>query len=171
MNFIIKDNENSILSLDSQNMNHNEIVALLKKKNNILESKLDKLQAENQDIKRNNKNLTTKINLLINDINILKNVKKDFNDSDYSNYGTSEDSLKEFFYLLVICEKMKYLNIESIWATESNLIYQEVLEYDLPFYEWQTYVQQKFEKINRELKAKLQKQELNTNIGVINKLK
>ena len=66
---------------------------------------------------------------------------------------------------------MKYLNIESIWATESNLIYQEVLEYDLPFYEWQTYVQQKFEKINRELKAKLQKQELNTNIGVINKLK
>jgi len=72
--------------------------------------------------------------------------------------------------LLVICEKMKYLNIEQIWAIESNILYQEVLSYDLPFYEWQVYIQQKFEKINCEIKAKTQKQ-LNSNVSVISKIK
>ena len=122
MDFIIKDKENDTsmisISLDSQNLKNDQHFIALKKRITTLETKLDKSQSENSDLRKTNKNLTTKINLLINDINILKNFKKDLDESDYPNYATSEDSLKEFFYLLVICEKMKYLNIEQIWAIE-----------------------------------------------------
>ena len=172
MDFIIKDHDMSLsIENQSQNLSHEQHILLLKKKISSLEIKLDNQQNENFDLKRQNKNLTTKINLLINDINILKNVKKnDVNESDYPNFSTSEDSLKEFFHLLIICEKMKYLNIEPIWAIEANIMYQEVLGLDLPFYEWQVYIQQKFEKINNEVMLKTQKQ-VNNNIGVISKLK
>ena len=51
--------------------------------------------------------------------------------------------------MLVICEKMHYINFDAIWKMDSNELYQEALKMDLNFYEWQRFIR---ERIERELK-------------------
>jgi hypothetical protein len=131
--------------------------------------KLDKANKEIHELKRQNKLLTSKLNLLLNDMNIVKNVKIDMN--DYSNIcpNTNEDSLKEFFYLLLISEKMKYVNIDYIWMIDSNSLYNDVITLDLPFYEWGQYLQQRLERDYREYETKLRI--LSPNLSIISKIK
>jgi hypothetical protein len=131
--------------------------------------KLEKANKEIHELKRQNKLLTSKLNLLLNDMNIVKNVKIDMN--DYSNIcpNTNEDSLKEFFYLLLISEKMKYVNIDYIWMIDSNSLYNDVITLDLPFYEWGQYLQQRLERDYREYETKLRI--LSPNLSIISKIK
>jgi len=140
--------DTDILDKSSNIMNVDYELQLLRKKNDILENKIEKLLVDNSEYKKINKNLSTHINLLINDIDIIKNVKSDLNnDSDYCNNhsSASEDSLKEFFFLLVICEKMKYVNIDTIWMIEPNTLYKEVTSSDIPFYEWPIFLSKRLD--------------------------
>lgn len=134
-----------------------------------LNMKIDKLIQENNELKKINRSLNDKINLLINDNNIVKNVKNDMNDcSDYTHFN-NEDSLKEFFYLLVLCEKMKYLNIDFIWMVDPGTVYKEAITNDIPFYEWQNFIMNKLslENYNNNIKLNnLEKQDT-----IISKLK
>ena len=76
-----------------------------------LKHTVEKLGKENVELRKINKSLNSKLSLLLNENDIVKNVKLDI--QDYSDFtcGNSEETLKEFFYLLVICEKMKYMNL------------------------------------------------------------
>lgn len=137
-----------------------------------LKKKVDKLQNENSELKKLNKNLNSKINLLINENDIVKNVKIDIQDySDYTHFH-SEDTLKEFFYLLVLSEKMKYLNLDHIWMIDSAVLYKEVLNLDLAFYEWTSYLSRKLKEENDNFmkKTKLVSHSSREN-GIIAKLK
>lgn len=103
--------------------------------------KVEKLENENYELKKINKSLNSQLSLLINESDIVKNVKIDIqNYSDYTHFNNSEETLKEFFYLLVICEKMKYLNLDYIWNIDSAVLFREVKNLDLAFYEWGAYL-------------------------------
>lgn len=123
---------------------------LLQQKNFALEYQLKKKCLENEQLKKNNKILSNKIEFLVNNNTVVKNVKNDMNDCSQISHFQNQDSLREFFYLLVISEKMHYLNYDEIWKIDSNLLYKEVLEMDLNFYEWQGFIKIK---IQNEIKA------------------
>jgi hypothetical protein len=117
-----------------------------------LQHTINKLSKENCELKKINRNLNSKLSLLINDNDIVKNVKLDIQEQEQDNSDSafghthSEETLKEFFYLLVICEKMKYMNLDHIWMIDSGLLYREVLGLDLAFYEWGAYLAKRLEK-------------------------
>jgi hypothetical protein len=117
----------------------NEDNRLLKTVEN-LQNKINILSTENTELKRINKDLNSRINLLLNDNNMIKNVKLEM--KDYSDFTQlhNEDTLREFFCLLVLCEKMKYLNNDIIWSIDPNDIFTEAQGIDIPFYEWQNFI-------------------------------
>jgi hypothetical protein len=110
-----------------------------------LQDKIDTLKNENFELKRINRDLNTRIGLLLNDNEVVKNVKLEM--KDYSDYTQlhNEDTLREFFYLLVLCEKMKYLNNDSIWAIDASELFLDAQSTDLPFYEWQNYIKNRLD--------------------------
>lgn len=135
-----------------------------------LQTKLEKINNENSELRKINRSLNAKVNLLLNDNNIVKNVKLDMNDySDFSHF-TSEDTLKDFFYLMVLSEKMKYMNIDHIWLIDSAVLYREVQVLDLAFYEWQTYLQQRLNKEYTDYMGNYANRNQNCE-GVLSKLK
>lgn len=161
-------NKNNYSFLNSTN-NSSDIETLKENIEN-LQNQNNKLQAENNELKKINKSLNERFNLLLNENDVLKNVKKDVQDfSDLSNFNNNENTLKEFFYLLVLTEKMKYLNLEEIWMIEPLSLYKEVNEMDLAFYEWSSYLNKRlsdeYEKIN---KTKVEQESYHS---LINKLK
>jgi hypothetical protein len=112
-----------------------------------LQNKVDTLSTENFELKRINRDLNSRINLLLNDNNIIKNVKLDMKDySDFTQLHT-EDTLREFFYLLVLSEKMSYLNNDMIWGVDAIELFTEAQSIDLPFYEWQNFIQKKLQNL------------------------
>ena len=114
---------------------------LLQQKNYNLEYQLKKVCLENQQLKKHNKILSAKIEFLLNNNTVVKNVKNEMNDCSQISHFNNQESLREFFYLLVISEKMNYLNQDEIWKNiDSNVLYKEVLELDLNFYEWQNFI-------------------------------
>lgn len=115
----------------------------LYKKIECLEYEIKKLRCENDELKKINKVLTNKIDLLVNNNTIVKNVKNEMNDCSQISHINNEDTLKEFFFLLVICEKMNYLNQDKIWTIDSNHLYKLVLKNDLAFYEWPSFIKNK----------------------------
>jgi hypothetical protein len=157
--------------LNSSHHSAREEIVNLNKTIQSLLKKIDKLENENEDLKKINKSLNSKINLLVNDNNIVKNVKMDI--QDYSEFTTNananEDTLKEFFYLLVLCEKMKYLNLDHIWMLDSSHLYREVQNMDLAFYEWLPYIEKRLAKENEEYLIKKHRNERDA--GVITRIK
>lgn len=91
--------------------------------------------------------------------------------NDYSNIcnNTNEDSLKEFFYLLLLSEKMKYVNIDCIWMIDSTTLYNDVINLDLPFYDWSGYIQTKLQKDYNEYINKIKL--FSPNFSLIAKIK
>ena len=110
-----------------------------------MEYQLKKVCLENEQLKKHNKILSAKIEFLVNNNTVVKNVKNEMNDCSQISHFNNQDSLREFFYLLVICEKMNYLNQDQIWKIDSNNIYKEALELDLNFYQWQKFIKNKIE--------------------------
>ena len=113
----------------------------------ILQDKLETITQENIELRKVNKSLNSKLNLLINDVDIVKNVKQEIIDNSCF-YLNTDDLLKEFFYLLVLCEKMKYMNNDKIWVTDSADLYKEVQAIELPFYNWQIHISNRLAKLN-----------------------
>ena len=108
-----------------------------------LQSKVDNLTIENCNLKQINRDLNTRINLLLNDNDLIKNVKLDMKDySDFTQFQ-NEDTLREFFYLLVLSEKMNYLNNDIIWKINASDLFLEAQNIDIPFYEWQNFIRNK----------------------------
>jgi hypothetical protein len=135
----------SIFKKEYSFLNSSSHTQEIEKLNNMIETykvRIEKLECENYEFRKANKTLNSQLNLLINENDIVKNLKIDIqNYSDFTtNFTNSEETLKEFFYLLVICEKMKYLNLDYIWAIDSGLLYREVKNLDLSFYEWGAYL-------------------------------
>jgi hypothetical protein len=134
-----------------------------------LQHTIHKLSKENSELKKINKNLNSKLSLLINENDIIKNVKMDIQDySDYTNVN-SEETLKEFFYLLVICEKMKYMNLDHIWMIDSGMLFREVQGLDLAFYEWGAFLSKRLEKEFSSVYSSVVSKK--SECGVIGKLK
>jgi len=139
-----KVNENySYIENSTYDENTNQNSFLLQKKIINLEYQIKKLHLENQELIKTNKLLTSKIDFLVNNNTIVKNVKNEMNDCSQISHYKNQDSLKEFFFLLVICEKMKYLNHDKIWTIDSNSLYKLVLKNDLNFYEWPEFIRAK----------------------------
>lgn len=136
-----KDKPEHYSYLDNSNNEENNYFFQEKLEN--LQYKYNKLQVENDDLKKQNKTLTNKVDFLINNNTIVKNVKNEMNDCSQISHYHSEDSLKEFFFLLVICEKMNYLNQDKIWTVDSNYLYKVALKNDLNFYEWPKFIKNK----------------------------
>ena len=138
---------------------------LIQQKNYALEYELKKISLENQQLKKQNKILSAKIEFLVNNKTVVKNVKKEMNDCSQISHFNNQDSLREFFYLLVISEKMNNIDQDLIWKTiDSNELYKEVLELDLNFYEWQNFIKIKIENLiekNLEYQSNLQKRKNN----------
>jgi hypothetical protein len=138
---------------------------LIQQKNYELEYQLKKVSLENQQLKKQNKILSSKIEFLVNNKTIVKNVKNEMNDCSQISHFNHQDSLREFFYLLVISEKMNNLDQDLIWKNiDSNILYKEVLELDLNFYEWHNFIKIRIEKIiekNSEFQANMQKKKNN----------
>jgi hypothetical protein len=136
-----------------------------------LNRKLEKINNDNEELRKINKTLISKLNLLINDQNLIKDVKVDIHDySDLTNYN-NEDTLKEFFYLTVLSEKMKYLNMDYIWVLDSDKLYKKVQNLDLAFYEWQPFLNTKFQHENELFNISKRKEKENKNFGIMQKLK
>jgi len=143
----------------------------LNKKIEEMNKKMDKLRNENLEFRKLNKNLNSKLNVLLNDNDIIKTVKEDIQDFSDLTHFYNEDYLKDFFYLLVLCEKMKYLNFDHIWMIESAILFKEVQTLDLPFYEWGSFIakflieeKEKFDVKNNNIKNEV-------NNGIVSKLK
>jgi hypothetical protein len=142
-----------------------------------LQNKLDIISNENFELKRINRDLNSRINLLLNDNNIVKNVKLEM--KDYSDFTQlhNEDTLREFFYLLVLCEKMKYLDNDGIWQVDAGDLFLDTQSVDLPFYEWQNYIKNRLSARSHEISAeKIRQQAPNiqttaSSCGVLEKLK
>ncbi len=96
-----------------------------------LEIQLKTINTENEELKRINKVLSTKIDFLVNHSTIVKNVKNEMNDYSLISHYNNQETLKEFFFLTVICEKMNYLNNDKIWSLDSNILYNFALKNDL----------------------------------------
>ena len=177
MNFICdelvdhwNDKENEVILDKSSGINFEHEYYILKKKNSKMEEEISKLINENKEYKRINKNLNTHLTILINDIDIMKNVKLDLNDyTGFEAGNASEESMKEFFFLLVICEKMKYSNIEEIWKIEANVLFKEVKNTDLPFYEWPSFIKKSLENEYSIIQKK--KSIFNQNTSIFGKMK
>jgi hypothetical protein len=140
----------SIFKKEYSFLNNTSQTQEIEKLNSLIENykgRIEKLECENYELKKANKSLNSQLNLLINENDIVKNVKIDIqNYSDFTtNFNNSEETLKEFFYLLVICEKMKYLNLDYIWSIDSALLYREVKNLDLSFYEWGAYLSKRLQ--------------------------
>jgi hypothetical protein len=140
----------SYLNSSTYSNTNEEIENLTKTIENLIK-RIHQLEEENSQIKKLNKNLNAKLNLLINENHIIKNVKNDIQDcSEYTSKSDINDNLKEFFYLLVISEKMKYLNLDHVWMIDSGMLYREVQILDLAFYEWREFIEKYLERENEE---------------------
>ena len=73
--------------------------------------------------------------------------------------------LKEFFHLLVLCEKMKYMNYDKVWQMDASELYKEVLLVDIPFYNWHTHISIRLENTIKEIEKK------NFRCSIIDKIK
>jgi len=136
--------DSSTLTEDNNNINNYNNQKIQLQKIHTLENKLRKINSENEELKKLNKVLYTKIDFLINNNTIVKNVKNEMNDcSQISHCNNNQDSLKEFFFLLVICEKMNYIEQDRVWNADSNSLYMNALKNDLSFYEWPGYIKEK----------------------------
>lgn len=116
---------------------------ILQQKVHLLEYQLRKITNENEELKKLNKILSSKIDFLISNNTIVKNVKNEMNDCSQISHFNNQDSLKEFFFLLVICEKMNYLDQDKVWNVDSNSLFMNALKNDLSFYEWPVFVKEK----------------------------
>lgn len=142
-------NENySYIENSTCDENKNSVSFLLQQKIINLEYQIKKLHLENEELTKTNKLLSSKIDFLVNNNTIVKNVKNEMNDCSQISHYKNQDSLKEFFFLLVICEKMKYLNYDKIWTIDSNSLFKLVLKNDLNFYEWPEFIR---EKVNEQV--------------------
>ncbi len=130
----------------------------------ILQEKLEIITQENLELRKVNKTLNSKLNLLLSDADMIKNVKQDIVDNSCF-YLNTDDLLKEFFYMLVLCEKMKYMNNDKIWALDSADLYKEVQAIELPFYNWQLHINNRLAKLNIIQKAS------SYDCGIIEKIK
>jgi hypothetical protein len=130
----------------------------------ILQEKLENITQENIELRKVNKTLNSKLNLLINDADMVKNVKQDIVDNSCF-YLNTDDLLKEFFYMLVLCEKMKYMNNDKIWGFDSADLYKEVQATELPFYNWQMHISNRLAKMNTIPKK------VSYDCGIIEKIK
>ncbi len=117
----------------------------LNKSHQDLQRKKDKLTNENTELRKINRNLNSKLNVLINDNDIVKDIKLEIQDYSDFTYFHNEDYLKEFFYLLVLCEKMKYIDIDHIWLIESANLYKDVQLAELAFYQWGGFITKRLE--------------------------
>lgn len=116
---------------------------MLQQKIQILDFQLRKKTSENEELKKLNKVLSSKIDFLINNNTITKNVKNEMNDCSQISHFNNQDSLKEFFFLSVICEKMNYIDQDRVWNVDSNSLYMTALKNDLNFYEWPKFIKEK----------------------------
>ena len=156
--------ENTITEVSPSNKNF-----MLQQKISLLEYQLRKITSENQELKQLNKIISSKIDFLLKNNTIVKNVKNEMNDCSQISHLNNQDNLKEFFFLLVICEKMNYLDQDRVWNVDSNYLYMTALKNDLDFYEWPDFIKQKiaeqFGNSNDKTEIKLK------NIGCLEKLK
>ena len=136
----------------------------LKKTIEILQLKIETITQENIELRKINKSLNSKLNLLINDTNIVKNVKQEMVDNSGFNFY-NDDMLKEFFHLLVLCEKMKYMNYDKVWQMDASELYKEVQLVDIPFYNWHTHISIRLENTIKEIEKK------NFRCSIIDKIK
>lgn len=139
-----KENYSYLETSITDNTPNNNLVTL-QQKISFLEHQLRKITSENEELKKLNKILSTKIDFLVNNNTIAKNVKNEMNDCSQISHLNNQDTLKEFFFLLVICEKMNFINYDQdkVWNIDSNMLYKTALKNDLDFYEWPNFIKQK----------------------------
>lgn len=138
------------------NSNNTQYSYLEYSKQDDIQSKLQKLTTENEELKKINKNLNLRLTLLLKEKEVTQNVKREIQEySDDSNDSYNEDIYKEFFYLLLLSEKMKHMKDEIVWMIDSAMAFKEVRDEDLPFYKWREFLEKK---INALVKTKQERE-------------
>lgn len=127
-----------------------------------LNKKTEILKKENLELTNANKMLRTKFQTLLNDKKLISIVKSDL--LDYSSYEVpkGDDTLKEFFFLLLMTHKMKYLEFDEIWMLDANELYSQAKH--LAFYDYNDFLTAKISSIKDKKNA-------STNNGCLAKIK